>query len=262
MSEITLVTAMQPTVERLSLFPQTIASVEALELPVRWAICLDGSGEDEALFVRDLLAKGSLGKRAKVLHLHGRSVGAAACRNFALAHVRTPFVSSLDDDDLLPVDSFSRRVLFLRHDPKLHWVNGWLQDMSKESELLDVWKHPLPVGYYEAGEVMRYWESYDQAFPMNTAGILMRTDSLRALGGWHGVPSAEDMGMVTRLTNAHAGVMLPEVTYHYRKHESQSLATKPFQAIEETMRKAIWDLDKLTRPEVTNRLLAPVRTSA
>ena len=245
---ITILTAMQATRARLALFPETARSVAELETPVRWEICLDGAGEKEAELVRTLLAQEDLDRRAAVRHLHGRSVGAAGCRNYALAHAETPYVSSLDDDDLLPPGTFRRRLALLEDDAELHWAGGWLRDLDAQGNPLTVWEHPLPPGPQRRGALVELWENPEDLFPMNTAGLLVRRDSLRGIGGWFGFPSAEDLAMVLRLSNAHEGYTLPEVIYGYRKHESQSLASEPFIAIEEVARRAAHELGILTRP--------------
>lgn len=213
---------------------------------IEWIVCVDGSAEQN-LSTDFLQAVGAQaeGLTVKLLHTAGRIVGASAARNYALASATGSYVSSLDDDDLLPANAFENRLQRLEEDPELHWAGGWLQDMSSQGGRTGIWYPPAPAQQYSPGSIFDHWKEPSASFPMNTAGILMRTDSLRAVGGWQGLPTAEDFGMVIGLTGVHSGFIADEVIYLYRKHAEQTMESEGFQDLELSVRRAVWQRGKV-----------------
>lgn len=112
--------------------------------------------------------------------------------------------------------------------------------MQSYDRLGSIWRNIAQEGFYAPGDVSSLWVSSESEFPMNTAGVLMRTDSLRTIGGWQGLPSAEDFGMIVSLTNSYSGVIIEEVVYRYRKHHSQSTSREDFKALESIVRKSVY----------------------
>ena len=169
---------------RESLLKQSSARIE-------WIVCADGANEQDLStdFLRTVGAQAE-GLTVRLLHTAGRAVGASAARNYALAAATGDYVSSLDDDDILPANAFGNRLQLLEKSPDLHWAGGWLQDMNSQGGRSGIWYPPAPAQHYSPGSVFDYWTEPGASFPMNTAGLLMRTDSLRAVGGWQGLPTA------------------------------------------------------------------------
>lgn len=219
---------------RKSLLDQSSVEIE-------WIVCVDGATEqDLSTGLLEAVGASAEGLTVRLLHTAGRAVGASAARNYALASATGSYVSSLDDDDILPSDAFKNRLRQLEKDPELHWAGGWLQDMNSQGGRTGIWYPPAPAQYYSAGSIFDHWAEPGATFPMNTARLLMRTDSLRAVGGWQGLPTAEDFGMVIGLTGTHSGLIADEVIYLYRKHAEQTMESVGFQDIELSVRRAVW----------------------
>jgi glycosyltransferase involved in cell wall biosynthesis len=207
---------------------------------IDWLICVDGGTQERIeQEMPSSLQVGTSQLSINILHTHGRSSGASAARNYALTHAKGDYVSSVDDDDILPADVFANRLELLETHPDLHWAGGWLQDMDGQKN--GVWYPPATARVYAAGEIFEQWEAPNSEFPMNTAGLLMKKQSLQAVGGWQGLPTAEDFGLVMGLTGSYPGVIVDEVIYLYRKHGEQTMQSPGFQEIEQHVRQAVWD---------------------
>jgi hypothetical protein len=59
-------------------------------------------------------------------------------------------------------------------------------------------------------------------WPIHCAGLMMRTDSVRALGGWAAAPSDEDIVLFAALTEVSARYNDPQVIWLYRQHQGQT----------------------------------------
>jgi glycosyltransferase involved in cell wall biosynthesis len=208
--------------------------------PIEWLVCIDGGTQEQIEDEIPLsLQEGTTHLSVKVLHTYGRLSGASATRNYALTHAKGDYISSVDDDDILPANVFVNRLELLETHPDLHWAGGWLQDIDGQKN--GVWYPPATARVYAAGEIFEQWEAPSSEFPMNTAGLLMRKQSLQAVGGWQGLPTAEDFGLIMGLTGAYPGVIVDEVIYLYRKHAEQTMQSSGFQEIEQHVRQAVWD---------------------
>lgn len=193
-----------------------------------WVIAVDGAVQAE---LPESIAKD---RRVRVIRT-GRSVGAAGARNLALATVNTRFVTSVDDDDLLPQNSLDHRVEALLAYPECGWCAGLLTDLFADGST-SVWDCPAKRGDNKPGDVWRAWGEPEGIFPFGPTTMLALTESVKAVGGWQGLPQGEDFGLVMAITSSEAGHMLDESVYLYRKHSEQMTRTHDFDELESTVR--------------------------
>jgi glycosyltransferase involved in cell wall biosynthesis len=86
----------------------------------------DGSSDDSAHAVEDLLAKGY----SLTLLRHDQNRGASAARNTALAAAAMPLICFLDSDDLMCSGSFEAMWTLLDERPELDLAHGLRQDVA------------------------------------------------------------------------------------------------------------------------------------
>lgn len=218
-----------------------------------WVIAVDGRHD------RRVPAAVERDPRVRVLYLR-RSVGAAAARNLALGLAHGAYVTSADDDDHLPSGSLQRRLAAAADAPGLGWVAGLLADLRGGA--LTAWDCAVPRGHNAPGDVWRAWSCPCLAFPLGPTTLLVEAGVLRRVGGWQGLPQAEDFGMVLAVTAAAAGVVLDEVVYAYRKHPGQMMTEPGFAELEPLVRYITFERGRLLAAPGTGRVtIAPGQPS-
>lgn len=146
--------------------------------------------------------------------------GIAATRNLALTRATGDVVQVLDHDDLLLPNAL---VGLLPHfeDPSVHWVVGQADDFLSDHSRR-AYESALPFGRVVAGEVNTWAMRHDGNWPIHCAGLLMRTQLVRAFGGWGGTPVDDDIIMFSALSECVDGYNAPETTWLYRIHDRQT----------------------------------------
>lgn len=228
---IPLVSVITPTraePARMGWFHELWTSLQSNRVKWEWVVVVDG-GESANIPIR---VAGD--ERVRVVSL-SRSHGAASARNVGLEVARGDYVTSADDDDLLPTGSLDVRANALLSNPTVDWVGGQLDDLSVDG-IVSTWECPAGVGYRQAGEILGLWEDPTLPPPLGPTTMMIRSDTLRKVGGWQGLPQGEDLGMMMALTAVSDGLMLPDSVYIYRKHPGQSMETPAFDELEQLVR--------------------------
>ncbi|MDQ2583252.1 glycosyltransferase [Saccharothrix yanglingensis] len=195
---------------------ETAASVAAQELPagwrLEWVVQEDGVGPS----LGPVLA----GHDFVRYEAHDAQLGISLTRNLALSRASGQLVQVLDHDDVLLPGALALLLgRFLRND--IHWAVGAADDLLRDGTRRS-WESALPFGLVEAGAVNRWAEEHGGNWPVHCAGLLMRTDSLRALGGWAGAPLDDDLVTFAALSELGAGWNERTVTWLYRQHADQT----------------------------------------
>lgn len=220
-------------------FHELADSVLSQDLPdgwdLEWLIQEDGPATDQvtALAARD--------ERCRT-GANGVHRGTAATRNAALARAGGEYVRTVDQDDLLLPGSLADGVNVLRRRPSVHWVAAQADDLTAQGRR----PHPssLPAGVIAPGTLGDHLLAH-ATVPVHGAGLTVRTVTLRALGGWAGVPRSDDVSVLIALSELTEGYLSPEVTWLYRRHPGQTINAGWWQ-----------DLAETSRQHVTQRLLA------
>lgn len=220
---------------RLGFLAQLHADLSASAVAWEWVIAVDGVCE------RPVPAAIEADPRVRVLRI-GRPVGAAHARNLALGIVRGRYVTSVDDDDHLPRGSLEQRLHEIAV-PRLGWVAGRLADLR--DGVLSPWECAVSPGAKAPGDVWRSWSCPCLEFPLGPTTLLVEADLLRSVGGWQGLPQAEDFGMVLAVTGRARGVMLGDVVYAYRRHPEQFTAQPGFVELEPLVRYITYERGRL-----------------
>ncbi|HEV7899623.1 MAG TPA: glycosyltransferase family A protein [Planosporangium sp.] len=150
---------------------------------------------------------------------NGESLGIAVTRNVGLTRANGSLVHVLDSDDLLLPHGLRTAIEAFDAHPHIHWVAGQADDLLPDSSRL-----PFPpmmaAGLIEPGVITTL--IIEQGLtPVLCAGLTIRTETARALGGWVAAPRSEDLALLVSVAELTAGYLTPEVTWLYRRHAGQ-----------------------------------------
>ncbi|MFE6028841.1 glycosyltransferase [Streptomyces niveus] len=188
--------------DRIAYLLELYANLREQDLRWEWFLALDGVSEEGVPEVRRADA------RVKFVALP-KPVGARAAHNFAVNEVSADWLTTSDDDDVLPAQSLSVRLRDAqRHD--LGWCAGWSADLQPDRSITP-WRCSTPPGFHAPGDVRRYWASPDSALPIGPTTLLARTAIVRASGGYAAPPQGEDYAHFVGVTGAaDRGLPLPQ----------------------------------------------------
>jgi glycosyltransferase involved in cell wall biosynthesis len=197
-------------------FSETIDSVRAQRLPDGWELewLIQEDGEVPGLEAR---VAGIPGIKYAPNKAH---TGIAATRNLALTRASGDVVQVLDHDDVLLPGAFEKLLPYF-DDTSVNWVVGQADDYLSDGTRR-TYESALPFGHVAAGVVNTWAMEHDGNWPIHCAGLLMRTQLVRALGGWGGTPVDDDIIMFSALSECADGYNSPETTWLYRIHDRQT----------------------------------------
>ncbi|MFB9904576.1 glycosyltransferase family 2 protein [Allokutzneria oryzae] len=194
---------------------ETISSVEQQDLPAGWTL--------EWIVQEDGATPSLAHHFAGVPHVSyeasGAQLGIAATRNLALSRASGDVIQVLDSDDVLLPGALAS-VIPCFEDDRVHWAVGQADDLLPDGKRVS-WESALPYGLVSAGEVNKWAEKHEGNWPIHCAGLALRATSLRAIGGWVGLPSDEDIAMFAALSEIADGYNFDGVTWLYRQHPQQ-----------------------------------------
>lgn len=209
MVRTTIITATNLQPSRLDFLHAAHESVQQQSTPAHWIVCLDSDDKPPA-WLKD---------SAQIVRSKGKGVSAA--RNTALEYVTTPYVCTLDDDDILSLDSIKVREDALSGGKNMRWVAAHISDLV-DNVVQDRWEQPLVSGSYEPGDVHRLWQSPENYFIALSHTFLLHTEDVLSYRGWPDVPFDEDIAVISHITRIHSGCVLDDVVLMYRKHKNQT----------------------------------------
>lgn len=201
--------------DRAPLLPATGDSLAAQALPSGWELewIVEEDGPEPAL--GSVVAGFPVASHRAL----GVGMGVAATRNLALSRARGDLVHVLDSDDLVAPNGLATVIAAFERNPDIGWVAGQADNLMPDGSRVSF--EPIsPTGRVEAGAVNDYVLEHGRG-PFHPAGLTLRTDLARAVGGWAALPRAEDMALVVAAAEVAAGYHTPEVTWLYRQHPGQ-----------------------------------------
>ncbi len=201
----------------------TIASVLCQTLPtgwdMEWIVQEDGA-------IPQLESQYKKIKIVKYAANHAQN-GVAMTRNLALQRVTGELVQLLDHDDML-LPGALEKLIVLFETKSIHWAIGQADD------LVDGKRKPyhaaLPYGAIKAGAVYEWATGNKGNWPIHCAGLMIRTDTLRAIGGWPAIITDDDLAMCAALSEVADGYNEQTVTWLYRSTPEQQSKTELWQA--------------------------------
>lgn len=194
---------------------ETIASVQKLSLPTGWEL---------EWVVQEDGASPSLADRLQALDIvdyqaNNAQLGIAITRNLALSRVSGGLVQSLDHDDILLPGALTTLVAHF-DDPRVQWAIGQADDLLPDGTR-EIYRSAIPFGLTRAGAMNQWAATHDGNWPIQCAALMIRTNTLRALGGWTGIPYDDDVAMFAALSGITDGYYDEELTWLYRQHPLQ-----------------------------------------
>jgi glycosyltransferase involved in cell wall biosynthesis len=216
MRVISVITAVHGA--RLDLLRQAGKSLAAQELPAGWSFewIIQEDGVDNASSA--IAAEFPF---ARYEH-SGQRLGPGGTRNFALVRSSGELVHVLDSDDQLLPNCLATAVAAFDTYPEAHWVAGQADDLLPDESRV-AFEPEISTGLVPTGVFGDFFSQHDR-MPVHPAGTTIRTDTLRALGGWAALPIGEDTLLMVALTELFPGVLTERVTWLYRKHSDQVTA--------------------------------------
>lgn len=198
---------------------QTADSLAALELPRDWAfewvVQEDGDLPELAEFFEGIPFARYAANR--------RQHGVAITRNFALGRACGVLVQALDQDDVLMPGAFKTLIpRFRQH--RIHWAIGQADDLMPNGSRR-AYPSRIPFGLLRAGQVNEWAAEAAGNYEVHGANLMMRTASVRALGGWGGLPGDDELSLLAGLSEITDGWYDEEITWLYRLWDGQQHRT-------------------------------------
>jgi glycosyltransferase involved in cell wall biosynthesis len=191
----------------------TMESVRQQELPPGWDLewLVQEDGEEPRL--ADLFA-GVASYQAI-----GSHNGPGVTRNVALTRATGELVRNLDHDDILLPGALAGLIERF-DDPEIGWAAAQADDLLPDGTRR-AYQSALPFGVVLPGAVNDWAIAHRGAWPIHVAGLTVRTQLLRAVGGWGAAPSQDDLVMFAAVSELTAGYNDPAVNWLYRHHATQ-----------------------------------------
>lgn len=180
----------------------------------------DASSDGTSSLLRDLAAKDA---RVRVLQGEGRGISAAL--NLGLAACRAKLLARMDaDDECLPT-RLEQSAAALAADEALAGVGTQVEvfredrPVSPNLQLYARWLGALTTPAL-------LWRDRFIESPLCHPSVTLRTEVVRAVGGWTDEPVPEDYDLWLRLLDAgHGLTCLPQVLLRWRDHEGRLTRT-------------------------------------
>lgn len=216
--------AYAPGADAGALLSETASSIAAAELPPGWSLEWVVQEDGEAPQLASLPARWPFAR----YEANGHRYGPAITRNLALARASGVLIQALDaDDHLLPGALTTLIPRFAEH--QIHWAIGQADDLLPDGTRR-AYPSPIPFGLIKAGEVNKFAEEHGANWPIHAAAVMMRTVTLRALGGWTGIPYDDELVTFATLSQCADGWYDEALTWLYRHHPGQLHRTEASQA--------------------------------
>jgi hypothetical protein len=200
-----LVTVVVPTRNRLPLLREAVASVRAQDMPA-WELLVvdDASSDGSAAWVESLADS-----RVRAIRL-ATHLERSAARNRGLAEATAPMVLFLDDDDRLRPTAL--RLL----STALERASGAAAAFGAK-EVFDDAGHHKRIPHPRVRLVRPVWEDVMAGWMFVSGQVLLRTDAVRAAGGWdEDLTVAEDQDLWLRVPGRRPAVLVPTIVLEQR----------------------------------------------
>lgn len=200
-----------PCYNRVQYVSEAIDSVldqtyENLEL-----IVVDDGSTDQSLAVLE-----GYRDRLKILrHAGGENRGQSASINLGIAHSDGEYLAVLDSDDYWALDKLEKQVAVFEADPEVGLVYGNARIVDDYGKLLYL---RYADDHEERNEIGSVLANCYFSVPSNS---LIRREVLGRVGTFdEGLRAAQDHDMAIRIAEATKLAYIPDVMFHYRRHEN------------------------------------------
>jgi glycosyltransferase involved in cell wall biosynthesis len=218
------VSVVMPVHNRAQLLVASVASAlsQTFDRPFEVIVVDDNSGDGSAAMAEEL--------GAKVVR-QTTNLGAGGSRNSGIAAAKGEWIAFLDSDDVWLPDHLATL-----------WRHRRGASLVASSAVTLVEGRPRVIGSPFLRPV-RLRQPSDVLRPENiipTSGCMIRTNVIRAVGGFLPERYAEDLEMWMRVLSqpGTTGVVIPDITVGYRSHDGQTVHVPAMSSGTQTM----WDL--------------------
>lgn len=210
-----------PTAEHAG---ETIAGVAEQHLPggweLEWIVQEDGDNPQLHSVYEEV--------EAASYEANNAQYGVAMTRNLALGRAAGELVQVLDHDDVLLPGALST-LIGAFEDRSIHWAVGQADDLMPSGERRS-YPSALPYGLVRAGEANNWASLHRGNWPIHCAGLMVRSDTMRAIGGYPALPADDDIAMFAGLSELADGYNFPETTWLYRISPDSLSRTEGFRS--------------------------------
>lgn len=216
-----------------SYLAETAASVQEQALPLGWELEWVIQEDGDKPEVGQTL--GDSGRWPVLYAAHEVRLGPGGTRNMALSRATGDLVQVLDHDDVLLPGATALLVERFEQYP-ICWAVAAADDLLTDGTRMS-WDSALPFGIIPAGGVNEWAERHGGNWPVHCAGLMMRTELVRALGGWAAAPVDEDIILFAALSELGDGWNDDAVTWLYRQHPGQTTRSTTWHRLTDTGRR-------------------------
>jgi glycosyltransferase involved in cell wall biosynthesis len=151
---------------------------------------------------------------------NGAHFGPATTRNLALVRARGAITRNLDDDDELSPDALARDIEMFQKHPNVAWVTSEASDVAHGT--IHPHPTPFPEGLVPIDGLRETWlRMPEKVPPVHPATLCVRTEHLRAMGGWMALPFSEDTALLMSISSRFPGYHGRHVSLFYHRSEIQ-----------------------------------------
>lgn len=203
-----------------SVFDQTHPEVDVV-------ITDDASTDGSQQRIREVLDENRWRPKAIIFHDENRGI----CRTFneALAEADTPFIAIMSADDSMQPDRLRRQVEFAEKlDDSVAVYHTDAQIINDDGPVSGLtWHSHFKIDPNAVNAaVSRSIPDLILTNPVVTASVMLRTEAVRAIGGWDERLSFEDFDMWLRLSRCYQFAFLDEPLTNYRVGLEGSLSKR------------------------------------
>jgi glycosyltransferase involved in cell wall biosynthesis len=193
----------------------TIDSLNA-QTYTHWQLVLSLDGDDPATLNAADVAQDSLATGHPLIVVRGQRSGITSALNRGLAACNTPYTARLDADDLCRPSRLLQQWQLLEKEPKLVACGMQIKGIDANGNPLNKRLHRYPTTLATTLLVGAIFNT-----PIAHPVLMVRTDQVLRIGGYHSLPCMEDYELMARLC-CHGGLLnLSEIGLYYRVHNAQ-----------------------------------------
>jgi glycosyltransferase involved in cell wall biosynthesis len=194
---------------------EAVASIQSQTLrDIRLIIVDDGSTDATPDLLEQLAARDQ-----RIVVLRERHGGIAVAPTIGLSHCRAPFVARFDADDVAYAHRLQTQVDYLNAHPECVAVGGGVDLIDASGQSIASQGSPLSIELADAN-----WAPAREPYLIHPY-MMVRRDSLAAVGGYRPMPASEDSDLCWRLSELGKLHVLPVKLGKYRMH-ANSISAK------------------------------------
>lgn len=222
-----------PTYNRMRYLSTSVESALANELELELLIVDDGSTDGTAAYVASLTDP-------RVIALHQENRGEYVATNLGLRAAAGDFVTWVHSDDVLPIDSLSRRMDLLITRPDIDLVHGDIEFIDVSGDQIGFRTGVDQQAVESLLDFVQAHADESYVYPMHHSSTMFRRSLLSRVGFFdESLPTSGDLDWTVRALMVATIAKAEGTLYRYRQHDDTKRSAD----------KAVWD-----RTEINQRI--------